>query len=659
MAVAKMLKLQLLSHNSNRQQLLSRLQQGGMVSIAQIEEAQLDEFTEVALQEETGKLHSLLSRINFCLDLLNRFEQKKKGIIASLIPEKLVIGRKTYESIVDKLPFDDLYEKCEKLEVAIRKNESSVTDLNKGLKELEPWSELKLPLNIKETKNTIVKIGEIHNSVIDDFYSEIKKESALIHTDFVKSVGVIRYITVYIHKDSIDNANEILSKYGFKETDLNHNDGTAREEIKEIKKQLVRIEKEKGNLTQQCLDLLIHKPELTIAHDYVSNQLEKAEVQESFQKTTNCFLLHGWVAEVDKEKLTTLLKKYDTVETKFTKPGVNDNPPVKLINKKFIKPFEAITTMYGYPKYNELDPTPFLAPFFLVFFGLALGDVGYGTILILISLYIKKKLNLSENGNNFLNLFIIGGYSSIVAGVITGSYFAVQTEIINKYFPTILQKLIIFKPLEDPIPLLVFALMLGIIQIIFGILIEAYDNIRNKHLLDGILDSFPTIFMIIGSTLLISWLFKWANNMAAPWWSTYATWLTIIGAAGVVLLSNRKSKSIAGKIGGGLYNLYGMTSYLGDIISYARLMALGIATFLVGWSFNTMAALVFNSSIVAGIIFFFVLIVLHLVNLAINLIGAFVHPARLQFVEFFSKFFDGGGSQFEPFSIKTKKLYLK
>jgi V/A-type H+-transporting ATPase subunit I len=469
--------------------------------------------------------------------------------------------------------------------------------------------------------------------------------------EVVSRIGGRVYVIVFCHKEKESETLSLLNQAGFKSITYYEFEGTPAEETRAIREELAMLNKERAMVMARSRELLKLKPDLLTAHDFVLNKLKRLEVQTNFAETKSSFMLEGWVRAKDTQELKETVNSIsECSDIVLVDPEEGDTPPVILENSSWLKPFEVVTQLYGLPKYQELDPTPFLAPFFIAFFGLALGDVGYGFILAFTSWLAIKRIPFSEPTKKFLRLLIYGGFSSIVAGIITGSWFTIETTAL----PLFLRNLIIFDPLKNPQALLLFSLVLGFIQLYFGVILSLIGKVRQGKLIDGLLEDGSVLIFLPGAVMMII-LFLGGGKVQASW-APIAKWIFIAGIVGIVLFSNRQAKNMASRVGSGLYRLYGMTSFLGDTISYARLMALGLATFVIGWSINLLAGMISSIPVIGLVITIVVLVFGHLFNLLINLIGAFVHPARLQYVEFFSKFFKSGGRKFTPFSIETKNL---
>ena len=310
-----------------------------------------------------------------------------------------------------------------------------------------------------------------------------------------------------------------------------------------------------------------------------------------------------------------------------------------------------LTQLYGLPNNKEYDPTVLIAISFVIFFGFCIGDVGYGLVLILVFSLLKKYLPLGENVKNLFTVMTWGGAFAMVMGVITGSWFGIDP--IN--LPSFLQSLIVFDALEDPLPIMGVCMGLGVVHMLTGTVVELRDNFKLGKIANALIDQGLVLFLFIGTiisvVLVITGLLP----------STVIFIVAGAALAGMIVLMGHNAKSLPGKIFGGLYETYNtLVGWLGDTVSYVRLFALGLATFAVGWVINILAGMAKGIAPVIGIFFMLlVLLIGHTFNVAVNLLGAFVHPLRLEFVEFFSKFYEDGGRQFKPFKIESKRVLIK
>jgi len=319
-------------------------------------------------------------------------------------------------------------------------------------------------------------------------------------------------------------------------------------------------------------------------------------------------------------------------------------------------PFEPLTRLYGVPKYGEIDPTVPMAPFMFLFFGMCLGDGGYGILVASAIIYLLSKYKIVGDKRNFFNLLLLGAFSTIAVGALTGSWMGdvVDAFPLLALLRPIKEKLAVLNPMSDPITFLGISLALGVVQILFGLFIAFWDSLRKKDYMAAFGDNGGWISLIIGLLLL--------GGVKSGFLSGFSVGLLgkILSALGAVVLiatQGREKSGLFRKLLSGVLSLYNITSYLGDILSYSRLLALGLATSAIAMIVNTLTTLVISIPFIGWVLSIIIFLGGHLFSVVVNTLGAFIHSLRLQYVEFFSKFYSGGGKIFQPLDYKTR--YVK
>jgi V/A-type H+-transporting ATPase subunit I len=368
-------------------------------------------------------------------------------------------------------------------------------------------------------------------------------------------------------------------------------------------------------------------------------------------KTEKTFYISGWIPEKSKDKVEKILQKNECwYEIKQAEE--DEKHPILLNNNSFAQPFESITELYSLPSSSNIDPTAVMAPFYMLFFGMMLADVGYGLIMAVACFMILKKFNIEGTLQKMVKLFFYCGISTACWGVMFGSWFgdaisAIAKVMFNSDFTI---NAVWINPMDQPMTLLIFSFLFGIVHLFIGMGVNAHMLIRDGHPLDALFDIGFWYGFIIGIGM---WLF--GNSIVAGLAQT-GKWMTIVFAIGLVLTQGRAKKGIVSKLISGVMSLYNITGYLSDILSYSRLLALGLATSVISSVVSILGSMG-GSGFFGSILLIVVLVVGHTFNIAINALGAFVHAARLQYVEFFGKFYEGGGEAFDPLIKKTK--YIK
>ena len=384
-------------------------------------------------------------------------------------------------------------------------------------------------------------------------------------------------------------------------------------------------------------------------YDSLTIKRDKASILSNIVKTKRSFYFDGWCPEASVKDVENILNEKGCYY-EFTEPEKDEETPVLLKQSKLAEPFEAITDLYSLPNSKEIDPTPFLAPF-----------ISYSSVLCFPmrdtdlyfpwrALYCLKKFRLEGLMKKLITLFMYCGISTMFWGIMFGGVFGDFAAVFGRVAlgKEIAINPVWFDPVKEPMTLLVFSLILGAIHLFVGMGIKAYMLIKSGHVVDAVCDIFLWYVLLIGLVLF------GVGGSLAPAAELIGKWMSIIGALGILVTGGRSKKGI-GKVTGGLGSLYGITSYLSDVLSYSRLLALGLATGVVAQVINTLGSLAGNG-IVGTIILIIVVVIGTVFNIAINVLGSFVHSSRLQYVEFFGKFFEGGGVAFNPFSRKTNML---
>ena len=373
-------------------------------------------------------------------------------------------------------------------------------------------------------------------------------------------------------------------------------------------------------------------------------------VERHFHYTERTFMLEGWIRAVDRGSIEKgLLSRFKDIELSFRPPREGEVPPIHLANRPIVRPYEFVTTLYGRPVYGAVDPTPLLAPFFVIFFAMCLTDAGYGLTLAAVSGAFIWKFKPAGGAEKLLRLLFMGGIVTAVIGVVTGGIFGIDAAAL----PPFIQNFIFINPLEEPMKMLNIAFLMGLIHILFGMGVKMVANFRARLVLDALLDDLLWICFIIalapiGFSAIL-------GGEVPPGVLSYGRWGALVAAGGIFLTGGRKRKGIVRKLLGGLVGFYDVVGYFGDVLSYARLLALGLATSAIALAVNGIAGMVTGLPAYTGYVAAILVLVLgHGFNLAVNTLGAFVHSGRLQYLEFLSKFFVGGGKEFRPFRSQRR-----
>lgn len=650
MSIVEMQKIHLLSLKKHQETILNLLKNSEIIDIQQVKESEHEPST-----KELGAYELQLAEIKSVIAFLETIGEIKKGFIESFFTEKKEISEKELSTVCREFDCKKFIENCKGIESQLTNLKNLTTELNNDIKKLLPWQSLNVPLQALGCGiKTCIVAGKVRTSDFLDLKSGFEKFSDavdIVVTEQTKEETHMILLYLATEKNGLVN---LLSKANFEQIILPISEKTPKEEIKKLQLILANTGKDIEEQVEAAKQLLSHLDKIKYIYDHNLDNKSMVEVKNKFIDTNYAFIIEGWIKKSDYEKLLKQLAKITPeVEVSRISPREGEKPPVILKNAGILSPFELITNIYGTPKSDELDPTGPLSFFFALFFGLCLGDLGYGLILIAFSLYFLKRYRLPKGGVKLFNLLMFGGGVATLVGLLTGSYFGLTPKDIPALLP-ILSSIQIVDPIKNPLTMLGFSLALGVVQILFGITLQMIHKIMNRQVMDAILDDGLWIYFLSALIFLI------VSSAAFPSAVKLASNLSIAGAVLMVLTQGRHKKTIIQKFLSGILSLYKLSGYMGDILSYSRLLALGMSTTIIGSVINILAGMVKGGIPILGIILMVILLIFgHTFNLVIGTLSAFVHSTRLQMVEFFSKFYEGGGREFRPFKREAEFTILK
>lgn len=433
--------------------------------------------------------------------------------------------------------------------------------------------------------------------------------------------------------------NDFILNFNLEEIELPYSTLKYKDDISLNKKYIKETIKEKEDIINKLKEYTSYYDNLKIYYDQKLNEIIKNNVP--YKQTDNFYYLEGFIKKKNINKLNTLLKNnIKTFEIEEIKD--KDILPTAIENKKLIKPFENITNMFSPPSNNDIDPTPPMSIWYWLIFGMMIGDVGYGLVMIVV-FYLMLKIKKPKGGKkDLLSVFFYSGFSSVIFGILMGGFFGKSVNflgLINKNWNSS-----VLEPLNDPLKVLIFSLIVGIFHIITGLILKIIVSFKNKDYLEGITKGLSWILILCGILFVVVKI------------NIVGYILVLLGVIIILFLSGGKSKNILKRTIKGLGGLYGITNYLSDILSYSRILALALSGSVIGYTMNLLAGLV-SGSFIGYIFAILILLFGHLFNFGMSLLSAYVHDGRLQYLEFFNKFYEGGGYLFQPFGYNLKYIY--
>lgn len=655
MSIRKMQKLAVIGLDPEKQALMSKLSDFGAVELIDQSGKLEDELWQSSAQQDENlayvqELEQKLNRAQQALELIERFDTRKSPLFKT---RKRVTRSEVQAMSENRSLVETHIEEILAIGESMHKLNERMNKMEADALYLLPWMEYDLPLEVTETKLCKVHRGTIPTDRNFDEFSQ-SLEAAFEQTD-LKKIGQTKelaYVALISLKENDEAVLEAAKEWGFNEVSFGGLTGTPRETYQLMEKEQLVNQRELAKLEAEVAEKAGLKESIEAYFDILSLESEREKNRSKLLKTEQAFFLEGWIPENCIEAAKRMLDE-TSVYYVFAEPEEEDVPPVLLDNSAVVTPFESVTEMYALPRYGSFDPTKIFAGFYVVFFGMMLSDAAYGILMSIACFIILKKYDLEGMAYKMIKMFFYCGLSTTFWGALFGGWFGdIATVVANVFFgKEFVIPPIWFNPIEDPIKLLIFSLALGVVHLFTGLGIKAYMQIKEGKWFDALCDEGFWIITISG---ICVWL---GGAMVLPALGGIGQWMTIIGALGLLLTGGRDRKGF-GKVIGGFSNVYNITSYLSDILSYSRILALGLATGVIAQVVNTMGS-IFGGGIVGAILLLGIFIFGHILNIAINVLGAYVHTCRLQYVEFFGKFYEDGGEPFEPMGQKTKYIRIE
>lgn len=590
-----------------------------------------------------------MSRTDTALDTLKRYSKEKEPLFAT---KKVINGERLKDLLNRRAEIEGYISSILRLNYRLHMTDEKINKMSSDLASLKPWIVYDVPLDISETKFTNIELGVVPSTVnldnIKEKFSELELPSDI---SVVNSDRELIYLAVVMMKEGTDNVLGILKQYGFTQLPFQGFEGRVSDNIEKITKQIDEQKDVRRELEDEVAGYGKMQQDIEFLSDYLTIERDRERIKSKMRVTKRTFNFEGWVPSHLKDGVERILDRYGC-HYEYREPLEGEEVPVMIENSAAVTPFEAVTQMYSMPDYKGFDPTKWFAIFYAMFFGIMLSDAGYGLVITIATFVALKKFELEGMTKKMVKMFMYCGIATVFWGAMFGGWFGDLIPVVADvlFGKKVEIKPIWFNPIDDPTRLLIWSLGFGVVHIFLGMAINAYMLIKRGHFWDAVFDVFSWYVLIIGAIMY------GALGNSNPMLGKIGLYMAVIGAAVLLLTGGRKNKGF-GKVTGGLGALYGITGYVSDILSYSRLLALGLATGVIASVVNTMGSLG-GRGIVSFIVLIVVGIVGHSFNMAINILGAFVHSSRLQYIEFFGKFYEDGGEEFDPFRNETKYIRI-
>lgn len=649
MAIVKMKKLTLISFHEQKDQLLKSIQALKNFEVVDLPSTDLGDYDvspkEVEQLRTTIKeCETRIDQINSALSFLQSY-LPKSSLLEKLRYEKKEFTLKSLSDEVAKFSPKDLSDDLLNKQIELENIEEHIKDLQEDEAFLTNWKKLHFSLGeIEKTNYITAKVGTVPQHKNNQYINELIKSDALYVEEIYQNKDDHGILISY-DITAEEHVQQILNESHFDDLTTQF-DEIPGKSLKAIKKNIQNLKSNQKKIKSDLEKMREEEWQLKLADEYYHAKIEREKSKLFLADENHLFIMEGWLEETEVESFKTVLNETITSENhallvEDVKEEDYGRVPTKLNNHALVAPFENITEMYNLPKYNEIDPTPFLAPFYFVFFGMMVADLGYGLLLFLATLLALKLFNFNPSMKKNLTFFHYLSYSTMLWGLIYGSFFGVSLPIV------------LISTFDDVITILVISIVLGLLHIFVALGVNAYMKMRNGDKYGAIADGFGWIAILLGLIILALGSMVFENQLLTQ----FGGGLSILGVLGIVIASMLGSKNKALGLGLGVYNLYGVTGYIGDIVSYSRLMALGVSGASIAVAFNMIVSFLPPvGRFTVGILLF---ILLHALNMGLTMLSAYVHGARLILVEFFGKFYEGGGNPFRPLKASEKYIQIK
>lgn len=642
-----MKRLRVIGFSEQKNQLLQQLLHMGCVEISEPDNRMTDPEWTALMRRDTSTLSDRKAEwaaLTGALDALKKYAPAKKGLFIKRMG-------------ISEADFFDDQAKAQALQAAEAINEctreiariyTAENKLNANLASLIPWTDLDLPLEQQSTAQTELVLGAAPAAAEETaLQADLAQATALAQLLSISSDKDQRYYLLIVHKTELDAALAALRSHSFGVVRFKDLTGTAKANIDAMRTEFDELERQRTEQETRIVSYAPQRNVLQLALDRVNQELSREAVAERFLTDGQIFFAEGWVPAERVTDVGVMLKHF-TCAWETADPVEGDAVPTALKNPKWMQCINMVTEMYSLPAYNGIDPNPLMFFWYVFFFGFMFADVAYGIIIFVVSLLVTKLFHPKKTMGKMFQLGMWLGGSTAICGIFVGGFFGNVLEVFYENFiPGGLSAMpgwmvsfcngLLVNPVKDPMTVLIIAVVIGCFHLIMGQCIHIYMGFRDGAVqggIDALLDVVP-------------WWIVFAGIAAIA--LTGSPVLLIIGVLSLICTQGRHASSFFKKLFGGVKSLYDITSWLSDVLSYARLMALMLATSVIAQVFNTLGALPRNI-----IVFLLIFLIGHVFNIGVNLIGTYVHAARLQYLEYFGKFYKEGGIPFRPLQYDTK-----
>lgn len=629
MAVAEMRRISVLIPRREHARLLKALQRFGCVQLTEVERTE----TELPPWEsqQAGTLEEQQNQLHWAINRLSRYDKEKRSMFTPLPGvEQEILARE------DHLKAMELVSQVEGLERQNGDLRGEEARLRLQQEQLSPWLEMDIPFNmLKDTAACRVYVGTAPGRGILQLAEDWADRPVVI-----RRFGSIRESVSFLaisHASQADAFHQALKEIGYQQVVPGTGEETARTQLMRVNEALDGIEEKKNEIVREMELAAAHLPRLRLAFEALSAGKARADARSKMAHTASASLMAGWVPARAAEAMSAKIREeFPDAQVALSLPKEGEEPPVLLDNPALVSPYESVVTGFALPAPGAVDPTAVMMPFFACFFGMMVSDAGYGLMMAILIPILVRIMKPSKGARKLFWILAGGGVMTVVWGALYNTWFGFAP------WPTV------FDPVNDSLPVMALCIGVGALHLFSGLILGIVQNIRTGKPLDALFDQVSWMLLVIGLGLL-----------ALPQTAEAGKWMAIAGAGIILLTAGRnKSKNPLKRLLSGLGALYGVTSWISDLLSYMRLFGMGLATGVIGMVINQLVGMVMSGGIIGIVIGAVIFVGAHLFNAAINILGAYVHACRLQYIEFFGKFYQEGGKPFTPLRFAPRYVRL-
>lgn len=672
MSIDRMKKVTVVCEKNGVSRLFKRLYDLGVMEVADVTALHGDADGQLRRTEvSTAECDAPLQKIGLALGLMDAFAPEQQSFIKGLAPVPLLVDTAELDAAVSGFDLEKVFNTARELDERHRQNEHTRGDIQSQLEELALFQGIQAPMkSVRALARVRAVFGQMPAARVSELENSPEARALLVWERMPGAPAAKnapeRLVVAYA-AEKAEEARALLGPLGFEETPPPPIDGRVDERITDLRADLARTAETAEKIRADVTALASNRRALQVLKAFWDGRKRRKLAETQSVQGGWVAMLAGYVREADVPAMQKMLAaEFTGASVELADPAPEDDVPVNLTESKFAAPLKLLTGMFGLPAYTAFDPSPFMLVNFYVFFGICFSDAAYGIMLMLLSGYIIRRTRDYEGVNNFARLLFFAGVSTTIFGFAMGSFFGdlYKASFVpaNNPLALLMAKVTILDPQVKVMPALGIALALGILNQFYGIGLKMYGALKAGDKTAAVCDGLLWLIALPGFVILAATMF--VPGIPAGL-GTLGMALFGAGALGLVLTQGRDAEGIVAKIGVGVMSIYGivgtygLTAFLGDVMSYCRLLALGLTTGILAVSFNMIAGMLWDVPGVGPVLTVLVLVLAHVFNFMINVLGAFVHAMRLLFVEWFGRFYEGGGRAFEPLGFNTPAAVLK